>query len=124
MDKYTPPALDSDHASWILPMDFCHQALHEADYIFEKTVDVCETVQQSFVELIRANRQEGVISLASGMTTLNITGRDYANVHLLMYRIKGALDPNNIANPTRLIDMEGMKRRFKKEAEEKAKEAK
>ena len=123
MDKYTPPALDSDHASWILPMDFCHQALHEADYIFEKTVDVCETVQKSFVELIRANREEGIISLASGMTTLNITGRDYANVHMIMYHIKEALDPNNIANPTRLIDMEAMKRKMRKEAEEKAKEA-
>ena len=72
----------------------------------------------------RANRKEGIISLASGMTTLNITGRDYANVHMIMYHIKEALDPNNIANPTRLIDMEAMKRKMRKEAEEKAKEAK
>ncbi|MFC2003001.1 hypothetical protein ACFLV4_03540, partial [Chloroflexota bacterium] len=113
MDKYTPPALDSDHASWILPFDFCHQALSESDYTFEKTEDVCEVVQQSFIELIRNNRQEGVISLSSGMATLNVTERDFANVHLIMYRIKDALDPNNVANPTRLIDMEKMKKKMK-----------
>jgi hypothetical protein len=71
-------------------------------------------VQQSFVELIKQDRQDGVISLASGMATLNITGRDFANVHLLVAKIKKALDPNNVSNPTRLIDMEKLEKKLAK----------
>ena len=118
LDKYTPPALDADHASWLLPFDFGHQALAEVDYVFEKTEEVCTIVQQSFVEHIRANRKDGVISLASGMATLNITGRDFANVHLIVAKIKDAIDPNNVANPTRLIDMEKFKEKMKQAEKE------
>jgi len=39
----------------------------------------------------------------------NLTGPALANVHLITGKIKKSLDPNNIANPTRLIDMEAMK---------------
>jgi len=114
LDKYTPPALGGMHSAWILPFDFCHQALGEVDYTFEKTDEVCQVVQQSFVELIKQDRQDGVISLASGMATLNITGRDFANVHLLVAKIKKALDPNNVSNPTRLIDMEKLEKKLAK----------
>ena len=33
-------------------------------------------------------------------------GPAFANFHLILARIKQALDPQNIGNPTRLIDME------------------
>jgi hypothetical protein len=35
-------------------------------------------------------------------------GTDFGNSHLMVGRIKKALDPNNIANPARFIDMEAM----------------
>ena len=37
-------------------------------------------------------------------------GPAFANYHLILARIKRALDPENIANPTRLIDMERMEK--------------
>ena len=44
---------------------------------------------------------------------MNLTGHLYNNVHLFFARIKKALDPNNIANPTRVIDMEAMEKEEK-----------
>jgi len=38
-------------------------------------------------------------------------GSFYYNAHLLIGEIKNGLDPNNIANPTRLIDMANMERK-------------
>ncbi len=61
-------------------------------------------------ELIRYDRQNSIISLTSSMAPLNVVGRDFANVHLLVAKIKKAIDPNNVANPTRLIDMEKMEK--------------
>jgi len=38
-------------------------------------------------------------------------GSFFCNVHLLLGEIKNGLDPNNIANPTRIINMEEMEKR-------------
>jgi len=61
-------------------------------------------------ELIRDDRKNSIISLTSSMAPLNVVGRDFANVHLLVAKIKKAIDPNNVANPTRLIDMDKMEK--------------
>jgi len=111
LDRYTPPALDADHSDWILPFDFCHQALGEVDYTFEKTEEVCEIVQASMAELIKDDRKNKIISLASGMASLSMTGVDFANIHLVVGKIKKALDPNNVANPTRFINIEAMEKK-------------
>ncbi len=37
-------------------------------------------------------------------------GPVFANFHLILAKIKKALDPNNVANPTRIIDMEEMEK--------------
>jgi len=118
MDKYTPPALDAGRADWILPMDFCHQALGEVDYVFEKTIDVCTKIQESFVEIMRRDRQDKVLNLSTAMSLQNLVGPAFANVHHITARIKDAIDPNNIANPTRLIDMEKYKAKMAKLAQE------
>jgi len=110
LEKYTPPALDADRSDWILPFDFCHQALGGVDFSFEKTEEICKTIVACMGELIRSDRQKSVVSLTSSMAPLNVIGRDFANVHLLVAKIKKALDPNNVANPTRLIDMEKMEK--------------
>jgi hypothetical protein len=35
-------------------------------------------------------------------------GPYFSNVHILLGKIKNALDPNNLANPTRTINMEAL----------------
>ena len=114
LERYTPPALDAARSDWILPFDLCHQALGEVDYIFEKTEKNCEVIQQSFVEHIRQTRESGVIALATGMATLNVTGKNFADVHHIVAKIKKGIDPNNVANPTRLIDMDKYNAKFGK----------
>jgi len=43
------------------------------------------------------------------MSAMNSLGPSYANIHLPLIEIKRALDPYNVANPTRLINMEEVK---------------
>lgn len=123
LEKYTPPALDANHADWILPMDFCHQALGEVDYTFEKTEEICAKVQESFVELMRADRKDKTITLATAMSLQNLAGPAFSNVHHITARIKDAIDPNNVANPGRFIDMEKYKEKIAKVAAESAAKA-
>jgi hypothetical protein len=44
------------------------------------------------------------------MATLNITGKDFGNLDRLMSKIKEAIDPNDVANPGRYIDMAKLKK--------------
>ena len=67
-------------------------------------------MQRSMAEIIRDDRRNKIISLASGMSSLSLTGRDFANIHFIVAKIKKALDPNNVANPTRFINMEKMEK--------------
>jgi hypothetical protein len=58
------------------------------------------------MDLIKQDRRDSIIDLATGMTGLTIIGKDFANIHLMMGRIKKSIDPNNVANPTRFVNME------------------
>ena len=40
----------------------------------------------------------------------NRVGPAFANYHLILGKVKEALDPSNVANPTRVIDMEAMEK--------------
>ncbi|MFC2018796.1 FAD-binding oxidoreductase [Chloroflexota bacterium] len=104
--QYTPPILDYDESDWILPFDFCHSALCEIDYPFEKSPETCKEIATSFIDLIKRGRRDSIIDLATGMTGLTVIGKDFANIHLLMGRIKKSVDPNNVANPTRFVNLE------------------
>jgi hypothetical protein len=109
LDKYSPPILDYDHSDWVAPHDFSHAFLYEVDFPHEKTAEVGSVVAKAGGEVLRAGMKEQNLSGATG-ALLNAVGPTFANVHLIMAKIKKSLDPNNVANPTRLIDMEKLER--------------
>ena len=105
-DRYTPPILDCGHPAWVLAYEFCHFAHCEVDVQMEKN----DTVRSSILEMIRETVvkevQEGTPGYMTGSAPFHRVGPLYANTHLIAANIKKALDPNNVANTTRFIDIE------------------
>ncbi len=91
LDQYTPPALDCDHPDWVAPFDFGHFALTETDYPREKTDEK---------DLVHG---QGIMIMYK---PVNERGPAFATLTQVFARVKKALDPNNIANPGRFIDIE------------------
>jgi hypothetical protein len=111
LDKYTPPILDCGHPAWVHPYDLGHNALVEIDFPRQKTdEDDLNAVRPLLLDGIKKNVQQGIASHAIAAVPYNFTGESFANVHLIVAKIKRALDPNNIANPSRLVDMEAMEK--------------
>ncbi|MCK4698103.1 MAG: hypothetical protein KAT53_07365, partial [Dehalococcoidia bacterium] len=54
--------------------------------------------------------KEQVVEFTTCVAPANRIGPAYANYHLILAGIKKALDLNNVANPTRLIDVERMEK--------------
>ena len=107
LDKYTPPFLDSDHPAWVAVYDLAHYALAETDFPREKTDENDRILAQASVEATIQRINAGRVHLGG---PANRFGPAFANFHLILAKIKKALDPNNVANPTRLIDMEAMEK--------------
>jgi len=110
LDKYTPPFLDCDHSDSIPAYDFCHFAGAEVDFPHEKTDEVCQVVLNSGVEAIVQDMKDQITGFSVFIAPANRTGTAFANFHLIVAKIKKALDPNNVANPTRFINIEKMEK--------------
>jgi hypothetical protein len=113
-DKYTPPFGDMGKSIKFWPFDFGRLAWTEVDSMADKS-DEFETLWKEKVgpeEINTAIEEETAPTATIGM--LNAVGPNYYNAHLLFGRIKEGLDPNNLANPTRIINMD---RLSKKEGE-------
>ncbi|MFC2003620.1 FAD-binding oxidoreductase [Chloroflexota bacterium] len=110
VDKYTPPFLDCDHGDWVSTYDLCHFAASEVDYPHEKTDEASQASVRSMREGMVQDLKDQVTQFVSCVVPAERTGAAFANFHLILAEIKKALDPNNVANPTRLIDMEAMEK--------------
>jgi len=109
LDKYTPPFLDSAHPAWVAPYDFCHGALSETDFPREKTDENDLILGKATVEVImQCVKVKATGFLATGAA--HKAGPVFANYHLILAKIKKALDPQNVGNPTRVIDMDAMEK--------------
>jgi len=113
VDKYTPPALDSYHPDWIAPYDLGHSAVAEIDIPREKTPENDLKLGEMMRELAMRSAEVKVPDANVNIAPLNRFGPAFANVHLIVAKIKKAIDPNNVANPRRLIDMEKMEKTAK-----------
>jgi hypothetical protein len=111
LDKYIPPILDCGHPAWVTPYDLGHYALAEVDFPRQKTdEDDLNAARPLLVDSIKKNVQQGITPHGLGATPYNLNGAAFANIHLIVAEIKRALDPNNIANPRRLVDMEAVEK--------------
>ena len=111
LDEYIPPILDCGHPAWVTPYDLGHYALAEVDFPRQKTdEDDLNAARPLLVDSIKKNMQQGITTHGLSATPYNFTGAAFANVHLIVAKIKRSLDPNNIANPRRLVDMEAVEK--------------
>ncbi len=110
-NKYTPPLGDMGNSIKFWPFDFGRLAWTEADSISEKSHEFEDMLRKEMVpDIIRTALQNSAAPTAT-IGALAQLGSFFYNVHLLLGEIKNGLDPNNIANPTRLIDMGEMEKR-------------
>ncbi len=108
-DKYSPPILDSGHSDWVLAMDFCHFATAEVDFPHEKNAEDCRQAVLSAREVLWSGIEAGLVEFTTCVVPADRTGPAFFDFHLILARLKDALDPANVANPTRLINMEKIK---------------
>ena len=106
LDRYSPPVLDCDHSDWVLAYDFCHFASAEVDFPHEKTDEVCQIAVDSARDTIMEEVKVKIAEFTICVAPVSRIGPAFANIHQIQAKIKKAFDPNNVANPTRLIDME------------------
>ena len=65
-------------------------------------------MRRLLAEGLRKNVRDSIASHAITASPYNMVGPTFANVHSVAAKIKKDLDPNNVANPTRLVDMEAL----------------
>ncbi len=107
-DEYTPPILDYGHSDWVASYDLGHFALAEVDFSHEKTEETCRAVVKSAGAIIARDIQDQIAEFGPCVAPANRVGSAFGNFHFILASIKQALDPNNVANPTRLINMAKM----------------
>ena len=110
-DEYTPPFLEAAHPAWVASYDLSHFALTEIDVPREKTSE-SDSIwwKGAWRDLIKRRLKEQAIDVCTAPVSAQNTGPAYANFHLILAKIKKSLDPHNVANPTRVIDMEAMEK--------------
>ena len=111
LDKYTPPLLDSNHPAWVAPYDLGHFALTEMDVPRQKVDETDVTSIPGLLQDVMSTSEEQQIpGYFIAFAPYNRSGPTFANIHLIAAKLKAALDPNNVANPTRFINMERMEK--------------
>lgn len=109
MDNYSPPVLDNNYSDWIAPYEFCHFAIGETDFPYEKTPEDSKATVDSIMDMIKtdlSHQEEGGTGIALGGPYHALAGPVFNDYHELLAGIKKAIDPNNISNPPHPIPLE------------------
>lgn len=118
VNEYTPPYLEGQgDSAWVLTFDLCHFAGADNAMPFEKSEETIKGVLDEAMRQIGIDSQNGLPTFEAATTPVNVSGPSFANFHVPLAKIKKALDPNNVSNPTRFIDMEAMERKDKEKAD-------
>jgi len=116
--EYTPPYLEGHgDSAWVLTFDFCHFAGADNAIPFEKQDEVAKEVLGEAMRQMDIDAERGMTTFELATAAANVMGPKFANFHIPLAKIKKALDPNNVSNPTRFIDMDAIEREEKKKAE-------
>lgn len=112
--KYTPPLGDGglfdmgsqNHKFWV--SDFGRVVTTAVGSFAEKTAEYEKFLIANLMPEVSKYNLENHIFVSAHGYDASRTGHLYGNIHHIIAGIKTALDPNNIANPTRLVDMKNM----------------
>lgn len=104
-DSVTPPLGVMGPQLKFWPYDFGHAAWTEIDALAEKCPEFEELALHSITPAQVKDAFEQGTFYCQLMAALNLVGPKYYNVDQLFGRIKVGLDPNNIANPTRMLNV-------------------
>jgi len=109
IDRYSPPVLDYDHNAWVLPYDFGHSGSGVSSFPWEKTDETFESGKRLLVhEILRDDVRSGIVSAHTD--SRGHWSREgfpsFQPMSKINAKIKMALDPNNVANPTRFVNLE------------------
>jgi FAD/FMN-containing dehydrogenase len=75
------------------------------DQSHEKIDEVCQEVMKEAMEWLQHDINAGTCAFTTNLAPADIVGPKFANYHLPLAKIKKALDPKNLANPGRFIDV-------------------
>jgi len=118
--KYSPPVLDYDNNAWVLPLDYGHGGVGVSSFPVEKTDESFNAVKRGLPrDVINDDTRDRLVS------TFTSSRGDWGEEMFphfkpmleLNIRIKQALDPHDVANPTRWVNIE---RYIKKKGEAEA----
>jgi hypothetical protein len=112
IDAYSPPLLDYDNNAWVMPLDFGHGGLGVSSFPVEKTDEGFEAAKRKLPrDIIQAEAREQLVSAITssrGDWDESVIPA-FKPMRKINIQFKRAIDPNNLANPTRFVNLEKAK---------------
>lgn len=102
--SYSPPLGDTGTSIKFWPGSFARAGCSEFDFMNEKSKEAFEVTKQRMGDIIKQCKKYSEIE-AEAVLHVDEVGEVFYNAHKILAGIKKGLDPNNMANPTRLLNM-------------------
>jgi hypothetical protein len=106
--SWTPPLMEMGNDTKFWPSNFGRLCTHEQDNYGDRSAEFANLSEIIAPGTFMNELKHGNAGMSQVMMPMNAIGERYHNMHEYVYKIKKALDPNNISNPTRVIDIKAM----------------